>query len=184
MEAANWNEIGWPQASVGEVSLTLPSSRQVDVRRISMMLTLWTGELPHTMGGKAILDLDGESLYAELVVLRLLQRSGWEGVWVNGSTMRVDVFGRADPVRLPPGPRSVLDLITRENGAAAGCWDVFAWREDEVAFVECKSPTDRLRPSQLTWLEAALRAGVPEDAFALAEWASMRSPNELNEFEP
>ena len=40
----------------------------------------WTGEpITDTYNGKAVLELAGKPLFAELVILRLLEREGWQG---------------------------------------------------------------------------------------------------------
>ncbi len=79
--------------------------------------------------------------------------------------------GLTAPAELPVEHRARFDAIAEENGGTRGCWDVYAWYDDDVLFAEAKRRgRDRLRPSQHQWLAAALRAGVPLDAFIVVEW--------------
>ena len=49
----------------------------------------------------------------------------------------------------------------------AGCWDVVAWRNDEIAFIESKG-SEGLEVSQLEFLEKGLALGIPISTFSLA----------------
>lgn len=70
--------------SHSQVQLQLPSGRYVSVPACFHSFKLWEGPpIPDTYGGKAVLDCKGEPLFAELVVLRLIQEEGWEGVWID-----------------------------------------------------------------------------------------------------
>lgn len=85
---ADWILLG-PDANVrmeGTLSLVLPSGRKVDVRRQLLGFEKWKGkkpDLPRIWSSKGYLDHKGEPLFAELMILRALQRDRWEGVWVN-----------------------------------------------------------------------------------------------------
>jgi hypothetical protein len=76
-------------------------------------------------------------------------------------------------------PRQLLARIAGMNKPAryAGCWDVFAWRGTEVAFLECKRTTpksnDVVRKEQEDWLRSALYTGdqrVSLDSFCFVQW--------------
>jgi hypothetical protein len=99
----------------------------------------------------AMVELDGEHLFAELAVLRLLEKEGWQGRWVNPYGGRGEVWKYLTEWRdVPRGEqtsRSILehaprDLLSRLAAASgtryAGCWDVFAWRGSEYVFLESK----------------------------------------------
>jgi len=48
--------------------------------------TRWTGPVPKSFAsvhGKPPLQFEGEPVWAEFIVLRLLARAGWQGVWVK-----------------------------------------------------------------------------------------------------
>jgi hypothetical protein len=70
-------------------------------------------------------------------------------------------------------PADALAMFTAIDQRAAsqtggGAWDVFAWRDGQYLIMESKRhrSSDRLRPGQLAWAEAALAVG--RDAVRLA----------------
>jgi hypothetical protein len=155
--------------------IPLPSGFWEDLPKATPRFRRWEGEFPYsTYGGKPILDLHGEPLYAEFVILALLEVEGWEGVWVNH--VHRGAFPRRltpDPVRILP-PSELLDLMERiydRNGTRSGAFDVLAWKGDSVLFAEAKhGGKDALRPSQKAWVEAALDEGVPLESLLVVEW--------------
>ncbi|HNU57075.1 MAG TPA: hypothetical protein PKN30_10840, partial [Flavobacteriales bacterium] len=60
-----------------------------------------------------------------------------------------------------------------KNGDSfAGCWDVVAWKDDQLVFAEAKKAKhDRLRDTQVRWVEAALQCGLTEENFLVVEWS-------------
>jgi hypothetical protein len=133
----------------------------------------WLGGGIDTYGGKAVVDLDGEPFFVELALARLQEQAGWEAVWVD-NYRRLFRRGRADqavPVGIPASQQTTFDAITARNpGGRNGCWDVFAWRGEEVRFLEAKRRgRDRIRDSQLTWAEVAAQV-VPHASFTIIEW--------------
>ncbi len=103
--------------------------------------------------GKVIIDCDGEPMFAELAILRSLQKEGFEGVWVDTFSNR---FRRSlsEDCSLPLHAREFLDSIIRANdGKRRGCWDVFAWKEGQYLFVESKqkSPAYKDRTQSTQW---------------------------------
>lgn len=71
-----------------------------------------------------------------------------------------------------PRVTTLLDAIAHANGHTySGCWDVVAWNDDRVVFIEAKQRRkDRIRASQLRWLAAALEQGLSKEAFLMVEW--------------
>src|SRR5262245_6849655 len=64
-------------------------------------------------GPKAMVEFDGEPLFAELAVVRWLQRDGWDAVWVaryGGLSFRAGLPGRAAARELPRQPRPGFHL--------------------------------------------------------------------------
>jgi len=92
----------------------LPSGREEFLPKATPRFPKWRGEFPwSTYGGKPILDLHGELLYAEFVILRLLEAQGWSGVWVNH--VHRDPFPTRctpSPIKILP-PSNLLDLLDR-----------------------------------------------------------------------
>ena len=138
---------------------------------LSRRFPIWHGaSIPDTYGGKTVLNYHGEPVFAELFVLRMLERRGWCGVWVDslGRKYRTGLPGVVDPVELPEDQARLLKTIRATWG---GCWDVFAWKGDALLFVEVKRlKSDRVRPSQTEWVAEALKAGLQQGNFALVEW--------------
>ena len=155
--------------------LTLPSGREVELPKATPRFAEWKGEFPwSTYGGKPILDLHGEPLYAEFVILCLLEAEGWSGVWVN-HVHRGPFPTRwtPSPIRILP-PRNLLDLLDRiyaRSGKRSGAFDVLAWVGESLLFAEAKhGGKDALRSSQKAWIEAALDEGVPLASLLVVEW--------------
>lgn len=139
----------------------------------------------------AMIDLDGEHLFAELAVLRLLEKDGWEGRWVNTYSAggevwkyltRWDDIPRAEQKARPiqdDEPRQLLARLAGFNKPRRykGCWDVFAWRGSEIAFAECKrnapKQTDVVSKEKEEWVRSALFLGDPRltlDSFCFVNW--------------
>lgn len=157
-------------------TLELPSGRAVDAPRCHLNLTRWVGEEVPTYGGKTILNYMGEPLYAELVVLRMLQNAGWTGVWV-------DTYRRTYRTGLPDEGKNTVakdDVVDAPPFAQfpeaftkfGGCWDIVAWKDEQIVFCECKRQKhDAIRDTQLTWLEDRLGEGANVDQFIIVEWS-------------
>jgi len=156
--------------------LKLPSGNEVEVTRRLVAFEEWKGDrpnLPRIWSRKGYLNYEGEALFAELVIRRMLEKEGWESVWVNN-------FGRKEFLKGLPRTRSfglslhaqeTFDRIVERNGGRQGCWDVFAFRDGQKVFVEAKrARKDHIKKSQRAWLEAARDVGVPLDAFSVVEW--------------
>ena len=124
---------------------------------------------------KPALAFEGTTTWAEFVIVRLLERAGWDARWVRnwtgGRQFCVDVdLQRA----LPPGPAEAFAAIHARAPQlrGAGTWDVFAWSGDDYLFLESKQhrSSDRLNANQVAWLEAAIDAGFGADQFAIVEY--------------
>ena len=155
--------------------LMLPSGRIVDVPKARPSFSLWRGEQPADRDGrKPLLDFEGRLAFAELAILWSLQKSGWNGVWVDTDRreFRAD-YRNAPPVELPEGPQALLDRISGVRGGKhRGTWGIFCWRSHEYLFAESKWKNHgRLKPVQLDWLEAALSVDLPLSCFLIVEWS-------------
>lgn len=175
--------------------ITLPAGRMIhDVSGVVMRFPRWTGApFVDDFGKKsaAMVEVDGEHLFAELAILRLLEKDGWSGRWVNTYGGGGEVWKyltewkdvpRAEQRNRPieeSEPRQLLARIASFNKPRRykGCWDTFAWRGSEFAFVECKrtSPKfkDLVSKEQEEWLRSALYVGdrrISEDSFCFVQW--------------
>jgi hypothetical protein len=81
---------------------------------------------------------------------------------------------------LSPDKGQLLHGIYEQAGARVGCFDVFCWKDDSVVFAESKrAGRDRIRPTQLRWIEAALDSGLEPESLLIVEW-SLENPNETS----
>lgn len=177
------------------VPITLPAGRMIhDVAGVFVLFPRWTGApFVDDFGKKsaAMIELDGEHLFAELAILRLLEKDGWNGRWVNTYSAGAEVWKyltewkdvpRAEQRNRPiedSEPRQLLARIAGFNKPRRykGCWDTFAWRASEFAFIECKRASlkekDVVSKEQEDWLRSALYIGdrkVSENSFCFVQW--------------
>ena len=124
---------------------------------------------------KPALAFEGTTTWAEFVIVRLLERAGWDARWVRNWTGGRQFCVDVDLQRsLPPGPAEAFAAVhvRAPQLRGAGTWDVFAWSGDDYLFLESKQhrSSDRLNANQVAWLEAALDAGFSPDQFAIVEY--------------
>lgn len=154
--------------------ISLPSGQKIQIPKCNLVFEEWKGEpIKDTYNNKAVVDFDGEPLFAELAILRMFQKEGWNGVWVDSyrNKYHVALPEKENPVQLPSEQQKLIDSIKERTGKRGGCWDVFAWRNREYKFVESKRiGKDALRPNQTLWLEKSLELGLKINDFLLAEW--------------
>ncbi len=177
------------------VPIIMPAGRMIhDVPGVFMRFPMWNGA-PFTddFGKKsaAMVDLHGEHLFAELAVLRLLEKDGWSGRWVNTTGGGREVWKfltewkdvpRAEQRNRPiedSEPRQLLARIAGFNKPRRykGCWDTFAWRDSDFAFLQCKRTAPRLKDviskDQVEWLRSSLYIGdrrISEESFCFVQW--------------
>ncbi len=161
----------------------LPSGDEAHLPKARPTFKQWTSEFEgDTYGNKPIVDMDREPMFAELAILKLLQKDGWDGVWVDTFSRKYrTAWGREGLVRLTGERLGLLKSINQRADSASGCFDVYCWREDGVLFAESKRASkDRIRETQLRWLEAALRVGLEPSSFLVVEWHFSGSSLETN----
>ena len=158
--------------------LSLSSGEQVSIQKYFLTFDPWKGApIPNTYNGKAVIDWNGESLFAELAVLRLFQSHGWDGVWVDSyrRKFRVGLPDVVEPVGLPEEQERLIDSIRSKTGRSGGCWDIFVWKGEQQLFVELKRlKKDNIQDTQIEWLTTGLNSGLTVNDFALVEWDTSR----------
>jgi len=160
--------------SANPTVLELPSGESVPVPTYMPRFVQWKGvPLLDTYNTKPVLDADGVPLFAELVIVRLFESEGWDAVWIDSYRGRFlhDWPAPATSYTVPAPQRALLDRISGGRKFPTGCWDVFAWKGDLVAFAEAKrSHKDKLQDSQRRWIAEALNVNVPLSSFFFVEW--------------
>lgn len=153
-----------------------PSGAQISIQKYFLTFNPWKGApIPNTYNGKAVIDWNGEPLFAELAVLRLFQSHEWDGVWVDSyrRKYRTGLPDVGDPVELPVAQKELIESIRARTGKFGGCWDVIVWKDGVTLFLELKrSKRDRIQSSQSEWLSAAIDMGFTASNFGLVEWDS------------
>ena len=141
------------------------------------VLEVWEGEDPPGLAKiwarKPKFAVNGNRSCAELAIVHHLRYQGWHGVWVNSfgpGELRPEWFPAPAVKTLAEtgAPDRVVEAFERlraaNGGALGGFFDVFAWREPgQVRFCEAKVGPDRIKATQIRFLEVALRFHRPAD---------------------
>jgi len=157
--------------------LVLPAGGElVHIRTQQWALERWEGgdspSLAVPWARKPKFSVNGSRSCAELAIVHHLQAGGWNGVWVNAfrGELRTQWFPAAAARQLAEvgAPGWAVETFGRlraaNGGTLSGFFDVFAWREPgQAAFVEAKVGPDRIKPTQLRFVEIALRFRGLED---------------------
>lgn len=153
---------------------SLSSGVDISIQKYFLTFTPWKGApIPNTYNNKPVIDWNGESVFAELAVLRLFQSHDWEGVWVDSyhRKYRIGLPDVAEPIELPQKQRELIESIKAKTGRSGGCWDVFVWKDNQILFIELKrQKKDVIQDSQRLWLEKSIESGLTTDNFAFLEW--------------
>ncbi|MDB4951971.1 MAG: hypothetical protein JWM27_4620 [Gemmatimonadetes bacterium] len=164
----------------------------VGIPAVTLRLPRWEGApFADDLGKKssAMIELDGEHLFAELAVLRLLEKQGWSGRWVNTQGAKGEVWKyltrwddvprdeqRTRNIEEEEPRRMLARIAARSKKRYGGCWDVYAWRGDEYAFLQTKRAArdgDEVKELQVDWLHTALLLSDPRvnlDSFGFVQW--------------
>lgn len=163
--------------TTGKQLMSLPDGRAAAIAVRSQTFRPWTGAMPaRTYGSKPVVEWNGEGVFPEIAAVQLWREAGWDAAWVStygGLRFFADQpsADRANTVALPDHVMARLEAIAKANHGWAGSFDVVAWREQELRFVELKRRGhDRIRDTQRRWLSTALDCGHDPDAFQILEW--------------
>jgi hypothetical protein len=165
-----------PLQPAGMLECHLPSGMIAALHVCRPIFDRWTGpSVKFTFGGKMILAHEGKPVFAELLILRLLEAHGWDGVWVssfgNKFVSEMPDGTALTNVDIPSSQQRLLVDIQRAAGRHGGCPDVFAWSGEQRLFCEAKRRGhDAIRPSQLRWIEAAISLGISLSSMLVVEW--------------
>jgi hypothetical protein len=101
------------------MDIPLPSGAVARLPVCRPVFARWASKpVDFEFGKKPVLDHEGEACFAELAILRILLKHGWEGVWVStyGGTHYVQSMPktwslRADHVPIPTDKEQKLKRI-------------------------------------------------------------------------
>jgi hypothetical protein len=163
--------------------IALPSGQAIQVPTLNLVFRKWTGQpIRETFGGKPLIDMDGKPMFAELAIMHRFIKSDWQARWIetygNGAEPKHLSEWKDDKYKNQvPDPISDdvtlkhLKTIAQLNGSYSGCWDVLAWRGGKIVFAESKRfKKDRIRGTQVGWLDAGLRSGLTCENFRIVQW--------------
>jgi hypothetical protein len=156
----------------------LPSRSRVQVPVYVRRELRWSGLLPASFGSvpnREAFALDGAPTYPELLVVKLLERGGWGAAWRKqwgGVAYWRDI---REVVKPPPLALSILEQVSRQAGHETP-WDIVAWRGRELRFLVSRVGSgQRVSAYLASWLDAALRMGIPLGCFAIVEHRAERA---------
>jgi hypothetical protein len=162
------------------IAVTLPHDRrQVAVQAFVRHELPWEGDLPAGFGivpNKPAYTLDGAAHYPELLIVHLLERSGWEAAWRK--SWNGEAYWRAlrDPIEPSEAALSVIGQVSAHAGHT-GQWDILAWRGRQLRLLSSRLSGGQLVSAyQADWLSVALRMGMPLSWFAVVEHRVARPP--------
>jgi hypothetical protein len=141
----------------------------------------WHGQTPSSfraVPNKPTLQFNQQPTWAELILLRLIERDGWAGAWVkNWGGRREFCRDIGEAAQLPSHAWDLLQKIGDATGLrSGGCWDIFAARNQNFLFLESKQRSqDSISETQKKWMKSALELGVPASSFAIVEWVAPKS---------
>ena len=125
-------------------------------------------------GGKTILDFNGEPVFAELMILKILEKQNFSGVWVDTYRNKfwISLHKQIEKQDVNPKIINIIEEIYKiKSGRKSGCFDVVAINDDdEFIFCELKrGKKDKIRLSQIEWLASAKKLSE-KVKFIIAEW--------------
>ena len=164
----------YPELLIPEATenLYLPSGALVRIPKAQPRFREWQGEfMGDTYGHKPLLDVDGEPMFAELVILRLFQKDGWDGVWVDTFRKKYrTAWGEKGVVKLPEDRLRLLKAINERAGSSSGCFDVFCWQGERVLFAESKRKLkDKYQGHPAPMVGGGDRTGLELGSFLVVE---------------
>lgn len=169
----------------GYETFSLSSGDKIEVPKFELKFKKWDGEKPlYTLGGKAILDVAGKPQFAELAIADFFKQQGFETRWAetygygNGLPLFLSEWRDKplkDQTNHPIDEAWVTEMlkdIAKLNGESfSGCWDVIAWKDNRLYFIESKRrKKDGLRDTQRHWINSAMRYGLAPENFIVIEW--------------
>lgn len=180
------NKIEYPKTLIPDsIDFFEIEGEEIQVPKSNVLFEKWAGNpIENTFGGKTLLNVNNKPSFAELAIVDLFVKEGWEARWIctYGRGKQNPLFLKEwkdenlkNQENSPIEEVWVMDLLNKiallNNNSFSGCWDVIAWKEDKIIFVESKRlKKDSIRQTQINWLEAGLKCGLSETNFLVMQW--------------
>lgn len=127
------------------LKVLLPSGLKATLPVCRIFFKKWAGKSPKfDFGKKPFIDYRGKPVFAELAILKLFINAGWDGVWVEtygGKNFLQDMPNdwklAKHRVSIPKDKEDLLNKIWK-TGKTIACFDVLAWKDNHVLFIESK----------------------------------------------
>lgn len=134
--------------------------------------------LPSTyMVKPAVVSINNNITFAEIAVVELFRKEGWNAYWVDTFHHKVwtDFLERENENILPSSLLTMFKKIKDNLDSRGGRWDIVAIKGEVTLFLECKAiPShDKIRPFQIKWMKEAIKLGIPKENFIIIEWNYM-----------
>lgn len=157
----------------------------INIPRCTLTFRRWNGHpAKESFGGKALIDVDGKPMFAELAIANLFTRSGWQARWIEtyGKSKKNPMFLSnwkdekyrnqiAAPIKDDFVSKCLSGVASKNGGSYSGCWDVLGWKGTHILFAESKrAKRDSIRQTQTDWLAAGLNCGLVPNNFIVVQW--------------
>lgn len=161
------------------------NDRTLSIPKKTATFKKWHGsKLKNTFGNKPLIDFNGTPMFVEIAILKLGIISSWNGRWVETYAMKKnspyyfmdwiddDLVNQKSIEVQETRIREIIESIKTEHRGFSGFWDIMLWDKDNIVFYECKRKNkDKISPTQINWIESALKTGLKETNFVIFEWS-------------
>lgn len=126
-------------------------------------------DLPKTYLIKpTVIDPYNNNVWPEFAILSKFKQQGYVGVWVD-SFHRKLWSSQGKEFSQNNLPERIKWIFLEK---IKGCWDVVVWKNAEIKFIESKGvpSNDKIRETQINFLEKMLSKGFSMGDFLIIEW--------------
>lgn len=181
------NKIEYPKTLIPDsIEIYEIEGKEIQIPKNNVLFEKWTDSpIKNTFGGKTLLNVDNKPSFAELAIVDLFVKDGWQTRWVctYGRGKQNPLFLKEwkdenlkNQENSPIEEVWVTNLLNKiallNDNSFSGCWDVIAWKDKQIIFAEAKrQKKDSIRQTQLNWLKAGLKSGLEEGNFLVIQWS-------------
>lgn len=140
--------------------------QQIILPKCQINFNKWKGvTIAHTFGGKPLIDVEGIPMFAEMAILKLFEKSGWETRWIETyarpksspiylNEWKDDEF--KNQIHVPIENEKINELISRSLGRTGMVWrKYFIHRIKKIKERSNKKFANRLASSGIkSWTKA------------------------------